>query len=279
MRRRPELSLGQAALLGALHGPAELLPISSSAHVTLVPWLAGWRYDELNAGARKAFEVSLHAGTAAALLVALRHEVAETLAALDRRRLALAGLTALPAAVVALPLERTVERHAGTPGTIAAALAAGALALAVADRAPRGRRHQDVGAADALWLGAAQACALLPGVSRTAATLVAARLRGFDRPDAGRLSRHAALPVIAGAAGLKGWRLARTGLPRGAGPAFAAGTAAAFASTLLSARLVGAVERDGSLLPYAAYRAGLAALVWQRLRRPAVRRLRHNRPG
>src|SRR5436305_5073928 len=269
MRRRPELTLAQAALLGALHGPAELLPISSSAHTALVPWLAGWRYEELRPADRKAFEVALHAGTAAALLIALRDEVAEALRDLDRRRAIMAALTALPAAAVALPLERPVERRLGTPGTIAAALVAGAVAMALADRAPRRRGHEDAGAADALWLGAAQACALVPGVSRTAATLVAARLRGFDRPDAGRLSRHAALPVIAGAAALKGLGLYRHGLPARLAPAFALGTATAFGSTLASAGVVRALARDGSLLPYAAYRAGLAVVV--------VRRLRQNR--
>jgi undecaprenyl-diphosphatase len=98
---------------------------------------------------------------------------------------------------------------------------------------------------------------------------VAARLRGFDRPDAGCLSRHAALPVIAGASALKGFRLARGGLPPRTAAPFAAGTLAAFGSTLASAGIVRAVERDGSLLPYAAYRLALGALV--------VRRLRQNR--
>ncbi|MDQ6914703.1 MAG: undecaprenyl-diphosphate phosphatase, partial [Actinomycetota bacterium] len=121
MRRRPELTIGQAALLGALHGPAELLPISSSGHTALVSWLAGWRYGELEAPTRKAFEVALHTGTAAALLIALRGEVIEVAGQLDRRRLAIAALTALPAAVVGLPLEGAVERRLGTPGTIAAA--------------------------------------------------------------------------------------------------------------------------------------------------------------
>jgi undecaprenyl-diphosphatase len=269
MRRRAELSVGQAALLGALHGPAELLPISSSAHTALVPWLAGWRYDQLPGHVRKSFEVALHAGTAAALLVALRGEAEETVRELDVRRLQLLAATALPAAVVGLPLEGSVERALGGPRTMAAALAVGAVAMLAADRAPRGRRHQDAGPADGVWLGLAQACALVPGVSRNGAALVAARWRGFDRPDAGRLSRHAALPVIAGASALKGWRLARGGLPPGTGPAFAAGTLAAFGSTLASAGIVRAVERDGSLLPYAAYRLALAALV--------VRRLRQNR--
>jgi undecaprenyl-diphosphatase len=270
MRRSPELTVRQAALLGALHGPAELLPISSSAHTALVPWLAGWRYDELPGHVRKAFEVALHAGTAAALLMALRGEAAETVRELDTRRLGLLAATALPAAVVGLPLEGQVERRLGGPRTMAAALAGGAVAMLAADRAPRRRRHQDAGPVDGLWMGVAQACALVPGVSRNGAALVAARLRGFDRPDAGRLSRHAALPVIAGASALKGFRLVRDGLPPRTAGAFAAGTLAAFGSTLASAGIVRAVERDGALLPYAAYRLALSALV--------IRRLRQNRP-
>jgi undecaprenyl-diphosphatase len=123
---------------------------------------------------------------------------------------------------------------------------------------------------DGLALGLAQACALWPGVSRNGATLVAARLRGFARDDANVLSRHVALPVIAGATALKGYRLARRGLPPRMAAAFAAGTAASFASTLASARIVRTVDRGHSLLPYAAYRTALAGLV--------VRRLRQNRP-
>ena len=69
------LPLRHAVALGLLHGPAELLPVSSSAHITLVPWLLGWPYAELDPELRKAFEVVLHAGTAAALLIALRHEI------------------------------------------------------------------------------------------------------------------------------------------------------------------------------------------------------------
>ena len=74
-----ELSAGRAAALGAIQGPTELLPVSSSAHISLVPWLAGWRWQELDPEARKSFEVALHAGTAAALLVGLRHEIAAEL--------------------------------------------------------------------------------------------------------------------------------------------------------------------------------------------------------
>ncbi|HWV86117.1 MAG TPA: undecaprenyl-diphosphate phosphatase [Capillimicrobium sp.] len=261
-----ELPLSEAVALGVLHGPAELLPISSSGHVELVPWLAGWRYADLDPELRKAFEVALHAGTAAALLVALRGEVADAARGFDRRRATLVVLSFLPPAVAGYALERPIERHLGTPATIAAGLLAGSAVMAIADRVgPGGRRREEAGWRDALALGLAQACALMPGVSRNGATLAAARLRGFDREDANALSRHVALPIIVGASVLKGARLARRGLPAGTAVAFAAGIGASFASTLASTWLIGMVERDRSLAPYAAYRTALAGLVIRRL--------------
>jgi undecaprenyl-diphosphatase len=271
MRRRsdePSLKLSHALALGVLHGPAELLPVSSSAHTTLVPWLLGWSYPDLDAELRKAFEVALHAGTAAALLIGLRDEVAEAARGFDRRRATLVLGSFVPPAIVGYTLERPIERRLGTPPTIAAGLAAGSAAMWLADaRAPRRRSRTEAGVGDALLLGLAQACALVPGVSRNGATLTAARARGFRRPDANALSRHVALPVIVGATVLKGVRLARRGLPAGVAGAFAAGIGAAFASTLVSVRLIRAVERDRPLAPYAAYRLALAAVVWRRAMR------------
>jgi len=259
------LPISQAAALGALHGPAELLPISSSGHTTLVPWLLGWSYPQLDDGFRKAFEVALHAGTAAALLIALRAEVGDAVRRLDRRLASVLALSSIPPAIVGYALERPIERRLGTPATTTAGLLAGAVVIAWADRAPRIRRHEQADARDAIWLGIAQACALIPGVSRNGATLAAARLRGFAREDASRLSRHVALPVIAGAALLKGARLHGRGLPPGAAAPFTVGAGAAFASTLGSTRLIRRLERDRSLLPYAIYRAAIAAIVLARL--------------
>jgi len=263
----PQLSLRQALVLGALHGPAELLPISSSGHLTAVPWLLGWRYDELDRELRKAFEVALHAGTAAALLIALREEIEQSLRALTGRRLGLIAFSFAPPALAGYAFERSIERRLGTPPTVAAGLVAGAVAMTLADRAPQRRSHDQAGPVDGLWLGLAQALALVPGVSRNGATLAAARLLRFARADANRLSRHAALPVIAGAAVLKGFRLSRRGLDPPMRSAFAAGTAASFASTLLSTWLIRRVERDRSPLPYATYRVALAALMIRRLAR------------
>jgi undecaprenyl-diphosphatase len=273
------LGLGQAVMLGALHGPAELLPISSSGHVALIPWLLGWDYDRLDPELRKAFEVALHAGTAAALLITLRLEVQDAVREMSFRLAGLIALSFVPPAVVGLALEREIEQHLGTPATTAAGLICGSVAMAWADRAPQTRVSSEAGAVDAPWLGGAQACALIPGVSRNGATLAAARIRRFTREDANRLSRHVALPVIAGATLLKTVRVGRRGLPPGTALPFAAGAAASFSSTLGSTWLIRQVERDRSLLPYAVYRLALAGAVLRRLRRRRIQRTARGRSG
>ncbi|HWD69995.1 MAG TPA: undecaprenyl-diphosphate phosphatase [Solirubrobacteraceae bacterium] len=262
--RRP--ALGRALALGLMHGPAELLPISSSGHVELVPWLLGWEGVSSDPEVRKAFEVALHAGTAAALVVILRDELIEAAREASLDSAAVIALSLLPPVAVGFALERPIERHLGKPGTIAVGLIAGALALALSDRKPQERTFDDATPIDGLWLGIGQACALFPGVSRNGATLTAARLRRFARVDAERLSRHVALPVIGGATALKCRRLWQRGLPEGSGPAFALGVLASFASTLSSTRLIDLVERDRSLLPFAAYRIALGSAALRRLR-------------
>jgi undecaprenyl-diphosphatase len=240
------LRLREAVALGLLHGPAELLPISSSGHVTVVPWLLGWDYPALEAEERKAFEVALHAGTAVALAIALRGEL---------RLNSLVVLSAAPPAAAGYLLERPIKRHLGTPLTVAVGLLAGALAMALADRVPERREATDAGAPDALWLGLAQACALFPGVSRNGATLAVARWRGFGRGDAARLSWQVALAPIAGATVLEALRVRRVGA------SVAAGAAAAFVSTLASRRLL---HQPRPLRAFAMYRCGLAAVILAR---------------
>ena len=129
------------------------------------------------------------------------------------------------------------------------------------------RHDADARPLDGLALGIAQAVALVPGVSRYGATLVAARSRGFSRASAQVLSWHAALPVMLGASALQGARLAQRGLPEGSGAALFAGAGSAFVSTLLSARVLR--RRAPALLPYSLYRLLIAALVLAgRRRRP-----------
>jgi undecaprenyl-diphosphatase len=257
----------RALLLGIVQGPAELLPVSSSAHIVLVPWLAGWDWEQIDPEIRKSFEVALHGGAALALLIGQRGTIAEELRHFDRSRALLLGLSFLPAAVVGYTLERPIEQRLGGPKATAIGLLAGAAAMLVADTRPQQRGRGEARPADGLALGVAQAAALVPGVSRNGVTLAAARWRRFSRDQANLLSRTVALPIIVGATVLKGVRLRRRGVSPSLRRSMAIGVGASFASTLASQRLIGLVERDRALWPYAAYRAALAAVVLARVRR------------
>jgi undecaprenyl-diphosphatase len=249
-----------------MHGPTELLPVSSSAHVAALPWLLGWSYARLDDETRKSFEVALHAGAAAAWLISPATRGPQTLRGLlrpTRREAAFLLLAAAPPAATGLGLERTIETRLGTPATIAGGLVGGALLMVVAERAPQNREADDARAADGLWLGLAQAAALLPGVSRTGAALAAARLRGFTRPASRNLSARASIPVIMGATGLKLIRtFQRTTDERGW---LAAGAGASFLSTLALAPLLDRAQDELSLAPFAAYRVALAGGILARL--------------
>ncbi len=266
----------RAVVLGAVQGPTELLPVSSSAHLTLIPWLAGWDEDGRDPELKKSFEVALHAGAAGALLIGQRRVIAEELRRFDARRAAVLTLSFLPPAICGMALERPIERRLGGPFSTALGLLAGAAAMIAADRRPQVRDRGDATALDGLTLGIAQAAALAPGISRNGATLTAARWRSFTRQHANMLSRTIALPVIVGAAVLKGARLRGRGIQPAERSSFVAGTATSFASTLGSQALIKLVERDRALWPYAAYRAGLAGTVlvrlWRRRRDGGARR-------
>lgn len=254
-------------MLGLVQGPTELLPVSSSAHLSIVPWFFGWDLEAADAEARKSFEVALHAGTAAALLIGQRRLISSELGSFDARRAIVVALSFVPPAIAGYALERQIERRLGGPGSIAAGLAAGAIGMVVADARPQERGPGDANAFDGVALGLGQAAALMPGVSRNGATLTAARARRFTREHANLLSRTVALPVIVGATVLKGARLRRRGVSPGLRRAMLAGTSASFVSTLASQRLISLVERDRALWPYAAYRLALATAVAARMSR------------
>jgi undecaprenyl-diphosphatase len=253
------LPLGEAVALGAVQGPTELLPVSSSGHLVLVPALMRWQYRELDPELRKAFEVALHAGGALALLIGLRREVREYVRSFGPENVVSLALSFAPAALAAYLFERPIERRLGDPVPVAVALLAGSAAMALADGAPEERKREQAGPFDALAIGFAQAFALAPGVSRNGATLTAARLLRFRRADSNVISRQIALPVILGAAALKGARLAHRGVPPEIARGMIVGAATAFISTLLSLRLITMLERSRSLRPYAAYRAAVGA--------------------
>jgi undecaprenyl-diphosphatase len=243
------LPLGHAVALGLLHGPAELLPVSSSAHVVLVPWILGWPSVALPGDVRKTFEVALHAGTLGALIGIVGPPPAR-----------LAVLGTLPAAIAGLALEERIERRLGGPGATALGLVAGSVVLVAADRAGRdemAREIDDLRSADALVIGLAQAVALIPGTSRLGMAVAAARLRGFGPEAAFALGRSAGLPIMAGATVLKTVRLVQRGLEPQLRVPFAAGMAAAALATRAGA---GLAHHRGVRGP-AAERVALAAVA------------------
>jgi undecaprenyl-diphosphatase len=249
VRPRAEPRPADTVALGLVQGPAELLPVSSTAHVELIGGrLPG--FARLDAAGRKELAVALHAGSALALAAR----------GLPRRdRLAPLALTTAPAALAGLLLEGPIERRLSAPGAMAAGLLAGSLALVAADRRPQARAAREAGLADALALGLAQAAALAPGVSRSGAVRAAARARGFTRSAAAELAAEAALPVLAGATALKGVRLARRRPPAGSLAALGAGAAAAALSTAAAGQLVRRAEPPAWV--WAGYRVALAVVV------------------
>ena len=137
------LPLRHALALGLLQGPTELLPVSSSAHTELLPWLAGWPYARVEGERRKAFEVALHAGAGLALALHMRRELLEDAARIDRRRAGVIALSLAPAALAGYALERPIEQRLGGPRSIALGLVAGAIAMTASDR-PTSPRYDTV---------------------------------------------------------------------------------------------------------------------------------------
>jgi undecaprenyl-diphosphatase len=295
---RDQLPVRDAVALGLIQGPAELLPVSSSSHTALIPWLLRWRSAALDVERRRSLEVALHAGTAAALVVGGRDMMT-----VERPPSHLLLLATGPPAAVGYLMESFIDRRLSSPHTIALGLLFGAACMAASDGAGgRERRAQQAGAIDGLLLGAAQVLALVPGISRNGATLAVARARGFSRADADILSWQVGVPVIVAAATLKVYRGARRERSCVIRRQLAVGAVAAFFSTLASARVLeggrssaavpsgaaSAARRGhatGALTPYAAYRAALALVVARRLRQDRAKssrrrsRVRLNRRG
>jgi undecaprenyl-diphosphatase len=237
----------QALVLGIVQGLTELLPISSSGHLILVPWGADWTYLEENDRFNQTFDVALHLGTLVAVAAYFWHDVVRLvrawLGSVARRRIATADeriawfvlVATIPAGIVGLLGEDTIADGLGEPWQIAILLAAGAILLLVADRAPQERAMGDLGLRQAVLMGLAQALALAPGVSRSGITITAARLMRLDRDGAARFSFLLLLPTVLGAVILKGVGDVLLGdLPDGWQGPFLVGTLAALGSGLLA---------------------------------------------
>jgi undecaprenyl-diphosphatase len=260
--------------LGIVQGATELLPISSSGHLILVPWAAGWRYLEEHPDFNKTFDVALHLGTLVAVILYFRRDVGRLIAAwvrsVVRRRIVTqdervawyVAIATVPAALAGAAGENFIEKRLGDPWQIAAALAVFAVVLWLADRIPARREIPDIGYRGALAAGLAQCIALLPGVSRSGITITAARFLRLDRDSAARFSFLLLIPVVFGASVLKGVKdVLLEGLPAGSAGPFAVGMIAAAVVGLLAIwSLLGYVRRHTYSL-FVVYRLVLAAVV------------------
>ena len=266
-----------AIVLGITQGLSEVLPISSSGHLILVPWLFGWKEltGPANVDLNKTFDVALHVGTILASLAYFRRDLARLAGAAltsvrqravrtpDERLAWLLLLSAIPGAIVGAALEDAINDHLGEIWLIAIMLIVFGLLLAVADRLPSNKEEGDYGPRQAVAMGLAQACALSPGVSRSGITITAGRFLGFDRNAAARLSFLMSMPITGGAAMYKGAELAVNGLPPGTAAAFFWGIVASGITGLAAVWLVLTVVRTRSFRPFVVYRvlAGLAVLA------------------
>ena len=247
----------QALVLGIVQGLTELLPISSSGHLILVPWAADWTYLKQNDRFNQTFDVALHLGTLVAVgayfwgdivrlvgawLGSIRHR---RIRSADERIAWFVLVATIPAGIVGLLGEDAIADSLGEPWQIAILLAAGASLLWFADRAPQERTMGDLGMRHAVAMGLAQALALAPGVSRSGITITAGRLMRLDRDAAARFSFLLVLPTVLGALVLKGVGDVLLGdLPNGWQGPFLVGTLASLASGLLAIDwLLGYVRR------------------------------------
>jgi undecaprenyl-diphosphatase len=248
----------QAIVLGALQGLAEFLPISSSAHLILVPWLLRWNDPGL------VFDVALHLGTLVALLIYYWRDWVLMGASLfngdsDRRRLLTMLIVAsVPGALIGVLFEKQADTTFRSPLLIAIALAVLGIALWASDHsAPQTRKIGEVTFRDALLIGFSQAFALIPGVSRSGSTITTARILRLERADAANFSFLMATPIIAGAGLFEGRHLIHEGIT---GDVVAGFVTAAIFGLIAIVGLIRFV-RTRSYEPFAWYRVVLATFV------------------
>ena len=264
-----------ALLLGLVQGATEFLPISSSAHLYAIPYLFGVNDPLLSS---LAFGAVIHLGTLAAVLVALRHDVTRLLIVAlrtvssggrrrgepsDERLILAIIIGTIPAVLVGLAAGDLLEGAVRTPLVVAGAVTAGALLLWFAERvSSRERPLQSVGVIDGLMVGLAQALALIPGISRSGATISGGLLLGFRRDAAARLGFLLGIPAIAGAGTIELRRLLESSEDLAArAPLLAIGVVSAFISGLFAIKLLFRILDGGSTRIFVAYRLAFAAVL------------------
>jgi undecaprenyl-diphosphatase len=264
----------QAFALGITQGLTELLPISSSGHLILVPWLANWHYLDTHPDFNKTFDVALHLGTLVAVVVYFWADVVRYLGAwfdsvrrreirtLDQRIAWWIFAATIPTAIAGALGEETIENRLGQPYQIAILLAVFGVLLWAADRMPQQRRIGDLGFWTAFVVGISQILALMPGVSRSGITITTGRFARLDRDAAARFAFLLLIPIVFGAVVYKGVKhVVLHSLPAGSLGPFAVGTLAAAAVGLVAIDLLLGYVRRHDYTPFVIYRLLAAAAI------------------
>lgn len=273
----------QAALLGVVQGLTEFLPVSSSAHLILARAFFGFDSDQFGLS----FDVACHAGTLLAVLIYFRREVARMIAALPRiftpgpaqagchqksgdeeygdegaRLIWLLVIGTVPAVIVGLLFDKTIEEHLRVPQVAAVTLALGALGFFIAERlGDKTRSDGSLTMAEAFWLGCAQAFALVPGVSRSGVTITVALLFGLRRADAARFIFLLAIPAILAAAVSEGVKVVEESSSADMSTLFVIGIVSSAIVGYLAVKFFVRYFATHSLDVFAWYRLALAGAV------------------
>lgn len=253
-------------ILALVQGITEFLPISSSGHLVMVPWFAGWEDQGL------ALDVAVHVGTLGAVCAYLWREISDMLSGLWRM-LKGKGVNASARLAFYLVLGTIPVIGAGfalnhyIPGGIRSIEVIGwttlgfGVMLWLADRFSITIRRMDhLGVSDVLIIGILQCLALIPGTSRSGITMTAGRILGMERPDCARFSMLLSIPTIVGAGVLKGWELYQAGDPLAIDAALT-GAGAAFISALIAIALMMSWLKRASFTPFVLYRIALGGFL------------------
>jgi len=258
----------QAVLLGIVQGLTEFLPVSSSAHLILARAFFGFDADKFGL----AFDVLCHVGTLIAVLIYFRAEIMRMTAALprlfqpdrdaDARLIWLLAIGTIPAVIAGVLFKKPIEASMRTLPVIATTLAVGGLLFFVAERSGnKVRSESSLTYLEAFWIGCAQAVALIPGVSRSGATITVALLLGLRRPEAARFIFLLAIPAILGAAGSEGAKLLKEGIDGEMATLYVIGVVSSAIVGYLAVRFFIRYLAVHTLDLFAWYRLALAAIV------------------
>jgi undecaprenyl-diphosphatase len=245
----------EALVLGIVQGITEFFPISSTAHLVLFPWVFKWQglVNSLS------FDVALHAGTLASLIVCFKHEIYDMFGK-RRKLLLLIALGSVPAGVAGLTFHDQISGSLRSPKVIALMLVVFGIVMYLSEKAKKRKKLDAISVSDAILIGVAQAIALVPGVSRAGVTIAAGLMRGVKREEAARFSFLLSMPAVFGATLLEGRKLLNDG-QNTEWAVLALGFSVSFAVGVLAIKFLLKYLKKNNMNVFVVYRFVLAGVI------------------